>query len=212
LLRERRALRLGHGAHAERLDVAGVRGDAAEDGAVGRAGRAPSGFPRARPGATFKVADRVVRRMPMHTDAQKWSELPAKFTLHDAPAELRMQCFLVIRDGEERVAMAKLQDTPGWAFPAETMRFNEAPDEAVARVARSWFEVPPSEVWLERVLSFPATGPEDSRWYVIFVYGAKAPADLKATPDTEKVQFFDPATPPDAFAFSHVDVWRALQS
>gem|GEM_PF-7088139 len=147
----------------------------------------------------------------MHADAHKWNELPAKFTLHDAPAELRLQCFLLIRDEHDRVALAKLQDTEGWAFPAETMRFNESPDEAVARVARSWFEVPPSEVWLERVLSFPATGPEDSRWYVLFVYGAKAPGDLKPTPDTEKLSFFAMDKPPERLAFSHVDVWRALQ-
>jgi ADP-ribose pyrophosphatase YjhB (NUDIX family) len=147
----------------------------------------------------------------MHTDAQKWNELPAKFSLHDAPAELRLQCFMLIRDEQDRVAMAKLQDVDGWAFPAETMRFNESPDQAIARVARSWFEVPPSEVWLERVLSFPALGPEDNRWYVIFVYGAKAPADLKPTPDTEKLAYHAMDKPPAAFAFSHVDVWRALQ-
>lgn len=145
-------------------------------------------------------------------DAAKWNELPAKFTLQESTGELRMQCFLIIRDEQDRIALAKLQDYDGWTMPAETMKFNESPDEAVARVARSWFEIPPSEVWLERVLSFPATGPEDNRWYVIFVYGAKAPADLKATPDTEKIVFAAPTSPPGPFAMSHADVWRALQS
>ncbi|MEA3200291.1 MAG: hypothetical protein QOE90_1719 [Thermoplasmata archaeon] len=150
--------------------------------------------------------------LPMHGDAQKWSELPAKFTVHDAHAELRLQCFLTIRDEQDRVLLAKLAENEGWAFPAETMRYNEAPDEAVARVARSWFQKGPEEVWLERVLSFPATGPEDNRWYMIFVYGAKPPADLTPTPDTEKVAYFPlKDVPKEGLAYSHRDVWQALQ-
>lgn len=150
--------------------------------------------------------------LPVKQDVSKWNELPAKFTLHEAPAELRLQCFLLLRDEQERVLLAKLKDVEGWAFPAETMKFNESPDDAVARVARSWFEVGPSEVWLERVLSFPATGADDNRWYVLFVYGARSGAELKPTPDTEAVKHFalDKA-PAEGLAFAHADVWRALQ-
>jgi len=151
--------------------------------------------------------------MSLPMNAPSWSQLAARFTLNDSPqhAELRMQCFLLIRDEKERVALAKLADYDGWTFPAETMKFNESPDEAVARVAKAWFDVPPTEVWLERVLSFPATSHEDNRWYLIFVYGAKAPADLKPTPDTEKLQYHALDAPAPKLAMSHADVWHALQ-
>ena len=160
-----------------------------------------------------QMLGRPAMPLPMapSSDAQKWSELPAKFTRHGANAEMRMQCFLMIRDRQERVAMAKLKDIEGWAFPAETMRFNESPGQAAARVATSWFTTPPRQVWLERILSFPATGNEDNRWYVIFVYAAEAESDLTPTADTEEVRFVGMDAPPGEFAFSHADVWAALR-
>lgn len=139
-----------------------------------------------------------------------YGSLPAKFAHKEADVEFRLQCFLTVKDAQGRVALARVQGIEGWCMPAETMRVNEAPEQAAVRVARSWFQTPVG-LWLDRVLSFPATGPEDNRWYVIFVFAADAPADLQGTPDTEEIRFVAPGeAPPGPFAMSHRDVWSAL--
>lgn len=132
----------------------------------------------------------------------------AKFA-HDNGTGLRLQCFLTIRDAEGRVATLRVQGIDGWCIPGETLLLNESPDQAAVRTARTWFQTPLG-LQLDRVLSFPATGPEDDKWYLIFVYHADAPADLKGTPDTEEIRFVSPAEAPGPFAMAHADVWNAL--
>ena len=139
-----------------------------------------------------------------------YDQLPAKFAHKEADVEFRLQCFLTVKDAQGRVLLMRIQGVDGWCLPAETMRVNEAPEQAAVRVARSWLSTPVG-MWLDRVLSFPATGPEDNRWYVIFVFAADAPSDLKATPDTEEMGFFALDAPPAPFAMAHRDVWTALQ-
>lgn len=132
----------------------------------------------------------------------------AKF-LHENGTSLRMQCFVAVRDGEGRVLTLRVQGIEGWVLPGENMLLNESPDQAAVRVARMWFESPLG-LQLDRILSFPATGPEDNRWYLIFVYHADAPEGLRATPDTEEMLFRGPGKPPEAWGMSHQDVWREL--
>lgn len=136
--------------------------------------------------------------------------LQARFRHVDANRELRLQCFLTVRDAEGRVATLRIQGIDGWCIPGESMRLNESPDQAAVRVASTWFATP-MQVWLERVLSFPATSDEDNRWYLVFVYAADAPAGLKGTPDTDELAFRALGEPPSPFAMSHADVWNALK-
>lgn len=148
--------------------------------------------------------------LPMATPKTVFDELPAKFVHPEGKVEFRLQCFLLVRDAQERVCLARIEGYDGWCIPGESMKVNESPDQAAVRVARSWFQTPLG-VWLERVLSFPATGPEDNRWYLVFVYAADAPADLKGTADTQEMAFFPPGQAPGPFAMSHADVWDALR-
>lgn len=135
--------------------------------------------------------------------------IQAKFEHAESGVKLRLQCFLVVRDDKERIACVRVQGIDGWCLPAESMYVNESPDQAAVRVARMWFKSPVG-MQLERVLSFPATGADDDRWYMIFVYHADAPAQLIGTDDTEEIMFFPPGAPPERFAMAHGDVWAAL--
>ena len=144
---------------------------------------------------------------------------------HENGTQLRMQCFVTIRDGQGRVATVRVQGIDGWCLPGESMFVNESPDQAAVRVARMWF-VSPLGLQLDRILSFPATGPEDDRWYLLFIYhavvaprhdlssaaasDADAPADLKGTPDTLELVFRGKDDAPPQWAMSHKDVWDSL--
>lgn len=141
--------------------------------------------------------------LPIHQPA------PAKF-VHENGTQLRMQCFVLVRDGKERIATLRVQDIDGWCLPAETMMVNESPDQAAARVARTWFKSPLG-LQLDRILSFPATGGEDDRWYMLFLYHADAPADLAGTDDTLAIEFHALDDPPQPFGLAHGDVWSALR-
>lgn len=127
---------------------------------------------------------------------------------HENGTQLRLQCFLAIRDAQGRAATVRVQGIEGWCIPAESMYLNESPEQAAVRVARMWFQTPLG-VQLDRIVSFPATGPEDDRWYLVFVFHADAPANLVGTPDTLEIKFRgkDEAAP---FAMSHADVWPHL--
>ena len=129
--------------------------------------------------------------------------------VHEDGTQLRLQCFLILRDAQERVATVKIQGIDGWCLPGEAMLVNESPDDAAIRVAKTWFETPIG-MSLDRVLSFPATGGADDRWYLLFVYGADAPAKLKGTSDTIAIEFHGKDDPPKPFAMTHQDVWNAL--
>lgn len=132
----------------------------------------------------------------------------ARFT-HENGTQLRMQCFVVIRDAQGRVATVRVQGIDGWCLPGESMIVNESPDQAAVRVARMWFETPLG-LQLDRVLSFPATGPADDRWYLLFIYHADAPADLKGTSDTIEMVFRGKNDVPPQWAMSHSDVWDQI--
>ena len=133
---------------------------------------------------------------------------PAKFA-HENGTQLRLQCFVAVRDAQGRVATLKVDGIEGWCLPGESMRLNESPDEAAVRTARAWFKTPLG-MQLDRVLSFPATGPEDDRWYILFVYHADAPAQLEGTPDTREMVFRAKEGVPDKWAMSHHEVWPQL--
>lgn len=167
-------------------------------------------FSRANPG----VGGQPYRRgagcarmsLPLSQTAQP---AQARFT-HENGTQLRMQCFLAVRNAEGRVATVRVQGIDGWALPGESMLLNESPDQAAARVAKMWFDTPLPAIQLDRILSFPATGPDDDRWYLLFVYHADAPADLKGTPDTQELRFRSPREAPEKWAMSHADVWPQL--
>lgn len=128
---------------------------------------------------------------------------------HENGTKLRLQCFVVVRDAQGRVATVKVQGIDGWCIPGESMNLNESPDQAAVRTARMWFTTPLG-LQLDRVLSFPATGGEDDRWYLLFIYHADAPAGLQGTPDTVELKFRGKDEPPEQFAMSHRDVWQQL--
>ncbi|HVM45373.1 MAG TPA: hypothetical protein VM582_05505 [Candidatus Thermoplasmatota archaeon] len=132
----------------------------------------------------------------------------ARFT-HENGTHLRLQCFLAVRDAQGRIATVRVQGIDGWCIPGESMLVNESPDQAAVRVARMWF-TSPLGLQLDRVLSFPATGPGDDRWYLLFVYHADAPGELKATPDTLEIAFRAKDDAPPQWAMSHKDVWDQL--
>jgi ADP-ribose pyrophosphatase YjhB (NUDIX family) len=140
---------------------------------------------------------------------QSAQPVQARFT-HENGTQLRMQCFVTIKDDKGRVALVRVQGIDGWCVPGESMFVNESPDQAAVRVARTWFKTPLG-LQLDRILSFPATGGEDDRWYLIFVYHADAPANLQGTDDTEELMFHPLHEPPAKWAMAHGDVWAALQ-
>lgn len=137
------------------------------------------------------------------------NQLPAKFLHEMGNWKLRLQCFVTVRDAQRRIALVRLQDVEGWCIPGETMLFNETPDDAARRVARSWFTVPVGMA-LDRILSFPATSAEDNAWYLVFVYDAEVRGELKGTPDTLEIRWVDAGEAPGPFAFAQGEVWQAL--
>lgn len=136
--------------------------------------------------------------------------IEAKFVHEHGGVKLRMQCFVIVRDDKGRIACMRVQGIDGWCLPGENMQVNESPDQAAVRVARMWFKSPLG-LQLDRVLSMPATGPQDDRWYLVFVYHADAPRELAGTDDTLEIMFHPPGAAPEKWAMSHGDVWAGLQ-
>lgn len=145
--------------------------------------------------------------LPMATPPSQ--PVQARFA-HENGTQLRLQCFVIVRDAQDRIGAMRIQGYDGWCLPGESMLVNESPDDAARRVAKMWFETPIG-MQLDRILSFPATGPEDDRWYLIFVYHADAPQGLKGTSDTLELKFFPHGAPPPQFAMAHSDVWAQLR-
>jgi len=152
------------------------------------------------------AAARGAMSLPMSQPSAQ--PVQARFT-HENGTHLRLQCFLAVRDAQGRIATVRVQGIDGWCIPGESMLVNESPDQAAVRVARMWF-TSPLGLQLDRVLSFPATGPGDDRWYLLFVYHADAPGELKATPDTLEIAFRAKDDAPPQWAMSHKDVWDQL--
>jgi hypothetical protein len=154
------------------------------------------------------LARLVARRMSLPMAQPTSAPVQARFS-HENGTQLRLQCFVAIRDAEGKVATVRIQGYDGWCLPGESMLVNESPDQAAVRVARTWFETPLG-LQLDRILSFPATGGEDNRWYLLFIYHAEAPAGLKGTADTVELAFRSKSDPPAEWAMSHGDVWPQL--
>lgn len=139
--------------------------------------------------------------------------LQAKFS-HDGGSGvgLRLQCFLLVRDDAGRVATVRLRDVPdGWCLPGELLRVNEDPDEAARRVAASWFASPVTEPRLVSVESYPATGGEDTKWYLIFLYEARPQGELAIPSDSVEVRFTEPGKAAGPWAMAHGDVWERVR-
>jgi ADP-ribose pyrophosphatase YjhB (NUDIX family) len=122
---------------------------------------------------------------------------------------LRLQCFLVVRDADRRVACVRLKANPDvWNLPGESFRPSEAPDDAARRVGESWFgtDLRPR---LTGFLNFPDDG--DQRWYLLFLYEAQAPQGaLKLPDDTAEIAFAPVGKPPGPFAMDHGSVFARL--
>lgn len=160
---------------------------------------------------SFKPFARRRGRVSLDLARPPTQPVQARFVSEDGATKLRLQCFLVVRDGQDRIATLKVQGIDGWCIPGESMLMNESPDQAAVRVARTWFDSPVG-MQLDRILSFPATGGDDDRWYLIFVYHADAPAGgLKGTSDTEAIEFRSLGDAAPTLAMSHGDVWNALK-
>ena len=133
----------------------------------------------------------------------------AKFE-HETGTSLRLQAFLLVRDEKRRVACLRLSTSPAeWALPGEMLLLNEDPADAARRVVKTWFETP-LEPKLSSVFSFPATGPDDPKWYVLLVYEAQAPANLRGTMDTLEIRFVTPGEAPGPFGFDHASVFEKI--
>lgn len=138
--------------------------------------------------------------------------IPAKFRHESEPVQLRLQCFLLLRDEQRKVACLRLENAPDlWNLPGETLRLNEDPHDAARRVAKTWFESAIPDPRLVDVFSYPPTGGDDDRWYLLFVYEAPAPKGLKGTPDTVALSFAAPGSPPGPFAMSHSEVFERVR-
>lgn len=149
--------------------------------------------------------------IPLRSPTAQAGPVLARFT-HENGTQLRLQAFLLVRDSERRVAAVRLRDNPGeWRLPGEVLRLNESPLAAGPRVAAEWFKTPLAPTLVD-VYNYPATGPGDDKWYVLFVFEARlGPGEsLVATDDTEEVRFVAPGTSPGPWALSHADVWERL--
>jgi ADP-ribose pyrophosphatase YjhB (NUDIX family) len=122
---------------------------------------------------------------------------------------LRLQCFLVVRDADRRVACVRLKNNAQeWMLPAESFKPSEAPEEAAKRVAESWFgqDLGAKLVGFQ---NYPDTG--DQRWYLLFVFEAQAPkGGLKKPDDTEEIAFAPVGKAPGPFAMDHGTVFAKL--
>jgi ADP-ribose pyrophosphatase YjhB (NUDIX family) len=123
---------------------------------------------------------------------------------------LRLQCFLLVRDADRRVACVRLKE-PGdrWSLPAESFRPNESPDDAARRVSTSWFgtDLRPKPAGF---LNFPEQD-GDQRWYLLFLYEAHAPKGGFALPDdTAEIAFAPVGKAPGPFAMDHGSVFARL--
>lgn len=136
---------------------------------------------------------------------------PARYLHEKAGTGLRLQCFLFLRDESDRIAVSRIEDFPdSWLLPGEMIREGEHPDDAARRVAGLHFASPVEGATLEDVLSYPPDPPDNDRWYLIFVYEARAPDDLEVPDDTLELAWADPDDPPTPLGFDHATVWEEV--
>ncbi|MHB8586066.1 MAG: NUDIX hydrolase [Thermoplasmatota archaeon] len=134
----------------------------------------------------------------------------ARFRHESAPVNLRMQTFVIVRDAARKVALLRLEDQPElWRLPGESMLLNESPAEAAARVASLWFSTPLAPHLVD-VQSYPSGGGEHDHWYLLFIYEARAPQNLRGTPDTKEISFVAPGKAPGPMFGDHESVLARL--
>jgi len=135
---------------------------------------------------------------------------PSKFFNGDG-LSLRLQCFLVIRDADRRIACVRLKGSEGrWSLPGENVRPNEDLHEAARRVSQMWFgtDLQPR---IADILTFPEEN-DDKRWYVLFLYEAQAPrGGLPKLDDTDEVAFVPAGKAPGEFGMDHASVFARLK-
>ncbi|MCA1813547.1 MAG: NUDIX hydrolase [Halobacteriales archaeon] len=123
---------------------------------------------------------------------------------------LRLQCFLVVRDADQRIACVRLKSSPDqWSLPAESFKPSEHPDDAARRVGEMWFgsDLKPKLVGFQ---NYPDDG--DQRWYLLFLYEAHAPkGGFKLPEDTAEIAFAPAGKPPGEFAMDHGSVFASLR-
>jgi ADP-ribose pyrophosphatase YjhB (NUDIX family) len=123
---------------------------------------------------------------------------------------LRLQCFLVVRDADRRVACVRLKANPDvWSLPGESLRPNESPPMAAQRVAQMWFGQDLPAIAGD-VVNFPDDG--DGKWYMIFTYETQAPRGGFTLPDdTAEIAFAPVGKPPGPFGMDHASVFARLK-
>ncbi|HLE96503.1 MAG TPA: NUDIX hydrolase [Candidatus Thermoplasmatota archaeon] len=139
--------------------------------------------------------------------ARQQAPLPAKFTHDSGFPRLRLQAFVAVRDAERRILCLKSQG--GWMLPGVLLVANESPDDAARRAVATFLRTP-LQLWLSEALNFPATGPEDDKWYLVLLYEADAPASLATAPGIEETRFVKPGEAPGPWAMSHQDIFDRL--
>lgn len=126
--------------------------------------------------------------------------------------QLRLQCFVIVRDDEGRVACVREKERPQvWNLPGETV----PPDTDVRGFSRDvselWF-VEPLETRPLDVLTWTTDEPGVDKWYITFLFEADAPEDgLDKPDDTEEIRFFALDEPPAEFAMDHGSIFEALK-
>ncbi len=150
----------------------------------------------------------------MHQDFEKVGSPTSQSPFHHVNAQglaLRLQVMVLIRDGEDRIALAQTQKhQPGrWWIPAETLRPNEDVKEAASRVSETWFGED-LEPGLVDVLTFPANTDEGhTAWYIIHIFEVRAGSgELTSVPEGVTLEFVAPGEEaPGPFAMDHGTVW-----
>ncbi len=132
--------------------------------------------------------------------------------VHDGTGQgLRLQCFVLPRDAEGRLASLRIEGyEDAWLLPGEMMLLNESPMEAAERVAETYFTTPLEDLSLRSVESWPPEDPDDGKWYLVFVFDALAPEGLEGTPDTLELDYFAPDDPPTPLGFDHASIWQRV--
>jgi ADP-ribose pyrophosphatase YjhB (NUDIX family) len=122
---------------------------------------------------------------------------------------LRMQCFLVVRDADRRVACVRLKNSPdAWNLPGESFKPNESPDDCARRVSETWFgvDLKPKVLGFQ---NFPDHG--DGKWYVLVLYEAQAPkGGFQLPEDTAEIAFAPVGKAPGNFQMDHGTVFGKL--
>lgn len=164
---------------------------------MGLFNRRPADAPADAPSASLKTATFPVPEQPHH-----W--------VNSEGLGLRLQCFLVVRDRDRRVACVRLKANPQvWSLPGETLKPNEDLLAAAERVSHAWFGHG-LDLHFAGVQNYPDTG--DGKWYVLFLFEGDAPKEgFKLPDDTAEIAFAPVGKPPGPFGMDHGTVFGRLR-